>query len=237
MPLLLLDHPPARSVTDDRPESVTNNRTSRTTRRRTPCNETAAADTQRCKRRGRDHCRCIAAGHLTAVLVSHGRDRGSASTPDANRLAHDTIREQMRQGDTGPGWGDRKATAQAHSTRLMTTRREGPGEVEGLVLDLPRAPPGSCQRCSSHRGRASPSGSGWEPSAPGVTLIVLTGRATCVPQAADTSGIQRTTTVTSRRPVGWAHIPDLRYGRRPKLHGMHGSGPYQPCRARLDDRL
>jgi hypothetical protein len=33
-------------------------------------------------------------------------------------------------------------------------------------------------------------------------------------------GIQRSATVTSRRPVGWARVPDLGWGSRPKLHGM-----------------
>ncbi len=40
-----------------------------------------------------------------------------------------------------------------------------------------------------------------EPSPPGGSIVVLTGRATRVPQAAVTSGKQRTTTVTSRRPM------------------------------------
>ena len=61
-----------------------------------------------------------------------------------------------------------------------------------------------------------------EPSPPGSSIVVLTGRATRVPQAAGTGGIQRTITVTSRRPVGWAPVPDLVWGRSPKLHGMQG---------------
>jgi hypothetical protein len=36
------------------------------------------------------------------------------------------------------------------------------------------------------------------------------------------SGIQRTATVTSRTPLDWAHVPDLGFGRSPKLHGMQG---------------
>jgi hypothetical protein len=52
-------------------------------------------------------------------------------------------------------------------------------------------------------------------------------RATRVPQAAGTSGIQRSVTVTSRRPVGWAHGCDLGWGTRPKLHGMQGVRPDQ----------
>jgi hypothetical protein len=63
----------------------------------------------------------------------------------------------------------------------------------------------------------------WEPSPPRPSHAVLAGRATHVPEAAVTSGIQRTTTVTSRRPVGWARIPDLGDFSGPKLHGMQGS--------------
>ena len=62
----------------------------------------------------------------------------------------------------------------------------------------------------------------WEPSPSGESVVVLAGRATRVPQAAVTSGMQRSVTVNSRRPMGWAHIPDLGWGRRPKLHGMQG---------------
>jgi hypothetical protein len=45
-----------------------------------------------------------------------------------------------------------------------------------------------------------------------------------VPQAAVTSGIERTTTVTSRRPVGWALVPDLGWGRRRNCMACKGSG-------------
>src|SRR4029453_17071425 len=44
--------------------------------------------------------------------------------------------------------------------------------------------------------------------------------------------MQRTVTVNSRRPVGWAHISDLGWGRRPKLHGMQGSGDDRPLPSR-----
>jgi hypothetical protein len=54
------------------------------------------------------------------------------------------------------------------------------------------------------------------------SLVVLAGRATRVPQAAVTSGIQRTVTVNSRRPLDWAPASDLGWGKRPKLHGMQG---------------
>ena len=37
-------------------------------------------------------------------------------------------------------------------------------------------------------------------------------RATGVPRPAGTSGIQRSTTVTSRRPLGWPHSCDLGWG-------------------------
>jgi hypothetical protein len=61
-----------------------------------------------------------------------------------------------------------------------------------------------------------------EPVAAGANTVVLAGRATHVPQAAVTSGIQRALTVTQSRPLGWAPVPDLQWGRRPKLHGMQG---------------
>jgi hypothetical protein len=53
-------------------------------------------------------------------------------------------------------------------------------------------------------------------------MVVLAGRATRVPLAAVTSGIQRTTTVTSRELSYWAHSSDHGWKRRPKLHGMQG---------------
>jgi hypothetical protein len=62
----------------------------------------------------------------------------------------------------------------------------------------------------------------WEPLPPRSRNVVLAGRATHVPQAAVTSGIQRTVTVTSRRPVGWVHAADLGWGSGPKLHGRQG---------------
>jgi hypothetical protein len=64
-----------------------------------------------------------------------------------------------------------------------------------------------------------------EPSPSGGSIVILADRATYVPLAAVTSGLQRTVTVTSRRPVGCAHIPDLGWGRRPKLHGMQAFIP------------
>jgi hypothetical protein len=51
-----------------------------------------------------------------------------------------------------------------------------------------------------------------EPSAPRANLVVLAGRATYVPQAAVTSGMQRTVTVTRRRHLGWPHAADLGWG-------------------------
>jgi hypothetical protein len=60
----------------------------------------------------------------------------------------------------------------------------------------------------------------WELSPAGTNTVVLAGRATCVPEGADTSGIQRTATVTLRRLSGWTPGSDLGRARRPKLHGM-----------------
>ncbi len=62
----------------------------------------------------------------------------------------------------------------------------------------------------------------WEPSPPRANVVLLGNRATHVPQAAVTSGIQRTVTVSRRGPMAWAVGSDLGWGRRPKLHGMQG---------------
>jgi hypothetical protein len=62
-----------------------------------------------------------------------------------------------------------------------------------------------------------------EPAAPYGGRVILAGRATRVPQAAVTNGIQWTTTVTPIGPLGWASASDLASWRSPKLHGMKGS--------------
>jgi hypothetical protein len=82
-----------------------------------------------------------------------------------------------------------------------------------------REPPGSWQRGAGHRAWASPSGQ-LEPLSPGGSIVGLAARATRVPQAAVTSGIQRTTTVTQRRPLAWPHAADLGDLPAEKLHGM-----------------
>jgi hypothetical protein len=64
--------------------------------------------------------------------------------------------------------------------------------------------------------------SSWEPSPAGPNSVVLAGRATRVPQPTVTSVMQRSVMVSSRRSVGWALVPDLGWGRRPKLHCMQG---------------
>jgi hypothetical protein len=61
-----------------------------------------------------------------------------------------------------------------------------------------------------------------EPSPLGASVVVLVGRAIRVPEAAGTSGMQRSATVTQRRPLDRAPTPDLGWKRRPKLHGMQG---------------
>jgi len=81
--------------------------------------------------------------------------------------------------------------------------------------------PGSWQRGAGHRAWASPSGQ-LEPLSPGGSIVGLAARATRVPQAAVTSGIQRTTTVTQRRPLAWPHAADLGDLPAEKLHGMQG---------------
>ena len=49
-----------------------------------------------------------------------------------------------------------------------------------------------------------------------------TGRATACHKQRARAVSSGTVTVTSRRPVGWAPVPDLGWGRSPKLHGMQG---------------
>ena len=68
------------------------------------------------------------------------------------------------------------------------------------------------------------------------TIVVLAGRATRVPQAAGTSGIHRTVTVSTRGLWYWARGSDVGWGRRLKLHGMQGVsrqlGPKWPSSSR-----
>jgi hypothetical protein len=52
------------------------------------------------------------------------------------------------------------------------------------------------------------------------------GRATRMPQAAVTSGIQRTLTVNQRGPLSWLTAPNLGDSPAEKLHGMQGVIPY-----------
>jgi hypothetical protein len=56
--------------------------------------------------------------------------------------------------------------------------------------------------------------------AAGVSVAMLAGLATRVPQAAVTSGIQRSTTVILLGPLRWARVSDLGSQSSPKLHGM-----------------
>jgi hypothetical protein len=57
--------------------------------------------------------------------------------------------------------------------------------------------------------RASPCGRAGSRHPPGETAAGLTGRATRVPEAAVTSGMKRTTTVTRRGPLAGRPVPDL----------------------------
>jgi hypothetical protein len=57
-------------------------------------------------------------------------------------------------------------------------------------------------------------------SPPGAKPTVLAGRATHVPQAAVTSGTQRTATVTRTGSLSWLSAPDLGNRTAEKLHGM-----------------
>jgi hypothetical protein len=73
----------------------------------------------------------------------------------------------------------------------------------------------------SHPGPASPAPI-WSRRRQPEAVLVLAGRATRVPQAAGTSGIPRTITVTPRRPVGWAHAPDLQRQGSPNCMACKG---------------
>ena len=53
-------------------------------------------------------------------------------------------------------------------------------------------------------------------------IVVRAGRATRVPQAAVTSGMQRSVTVTSRGPLSWMLPTDLGLRQGGTLHGMQG---------------
>jgi hypothetical protein len=72
---------------------------------------------------------------------------------------------------------------------------------------------------AGYRGRTPPSGRAGSRHRHLRAIVVLAGRAIHLPQAAVTSGIQRTITVTHRGPLHCEPVPDLG-GRSPKLHGM-----------------
>jgi hypothetical protein len=91
-----------------------------------------------------------------------------------------------------------------------------------LPTRLPRALRALAHEAVDHRGLASPLWAGWEVLPPGASTVVLAGRATHVPQAAVTSGNQRTVTVTRRRSLNRLPAPDLGKRSRAKLHGMQG---------------
>jgi hypothetical protein len=105
-----------------------------------------------------------------------------------------------------PGIARRQAPAQAHHRGLAVTRREAPGEVEGLVPARPREPFGSCQRCSGRRETRLTLQGGRELSPPGVRIVVLDGRATRVPSG-----------VASQRPPG-----------RPRRCRSHSASCHRP---------
>ena len=77
----------------------------------------------------------------------------------------------------------------------------------------------ACQRDRRHPAVSLTQPASGEPSPTGANHIVLTGR---VPQAAVTSGIQRSVTVTPRGPLSGPSAPDQGKRSGPKLHGMQG---------------
>jgi hypothetical protein len=85
------------------------------------------------------------------------------------------------------------------------------------------SPPGSCPPGDRSPRTGLARYASWEPLPSGASLVVLAGRATRVPQAAAvTSGMQRSVTVTWDDRCAGLRLPDLGWGRRPKLHGMQG---------------
>jgi hypothetical protein len=85
-----------------------------------------------------------------------------------------------------------------------------------LLIRLPRA---LAHKAADHQDGPHPPAD-LEAVAARCEPLVLADRATHVPQAAVTSGMQRTVTVTPTGPAGWVCASDLGWGRRPKLHGM-----------------
>jgi hypothetical protein len=100
--------------------------------------------------------------------------------------------------------------------------RNLPDEAAARVT-APEAPSGSSPRTGGYRGRPLPSAPAGEPLPLGGSTVVLTGRATHVPQVAVTGGTQRTTTVTPGGPLRWARAADLDREHGATLHGMQGS--------------
>ena len=75
-----------------------------------------------------------------------------------------------------------------------------------LPTRLPRALWALAHEALSRRGRASPSGPAGSHCRQVRAGLVLTGRATRVPQAAVTSSIQRTVTVNLAGPISWSSL-------------------------------
>jgi hypothetical protein len=76
-----------------------------------------------------------------------------------------------------------------------------------------------------------------EPWRPAASAVVLTGP--CHPRAIS-SGHERYPADThghSTRPLDWAPVPDLRWGRSPKLHGMQGVSCVGPAQLRVIDHV
>jgi hypothetical protein len=111
----------------------------------------------------------------------------------------------------------------AEAQRPPTAHRPRARRREDRSSSLPTAvasPPGSCPRGGGHRGRAAPSGRAGSRQGQVPTIVVLASRATCVPQAAVPSGMQRSATVTPTEPLRCIAAPDLGDRRAEKLHGM-----------------
>ena len=129
-------------------------------------------------------------------------------------------REPLFSAGTSGHDGHTRVAGHAAFTATTLDVERGWGRVQ-VPPPTAASPPGSCQQCSSHRGRASPSG---QAGAVAVRCEQRHPRRPCHPRAisSGTSGIWRTITVTSKEAVRLGARADLGWGRRPKLHGMQG---------------
>jgi hypothetical protein len=145
---------------------------------------------------------CVAADHLCSKNVQTKRQR--CRRLSAANVASTPSRTNTVVSRPAEGSDERSLVTRARS-------RLGAGAHSSTA-----APPSRLVNDTvSHPGSASPAPI-WSRRRRPEAALVLAGRATRVPQATVTSGIPRTITITPRRPVGWAHAPDLQRQGSPK---------------------